>query len=163
VHSGAENLNISVRKSEFKKMKIAAWLVIVFAAALTAEQTTSSVWDGVYLPEQAEKGKALYTNQCGMCHGDALEGKNAPALAGAGFKDAWNGLTSDDMFEYIKTSMPRGQVERLSREQTAAIVSYLLQANGFPSGKKEFPSEVKALQSISFAASKPGVESAKSK
>ena len=144
-------------------MKIAAWLVIVFAVALSAEQTNSSVWDGVYLPEQAEKGKALYTEQCSMCHGDSLEGKSAPALVGANFKEAWNGLSSDDMFEYIKTSMPRGQVGRLSRDQTALIVSYLLQSNGFPAGRKELPSEAKALQAISFEASKPGVESAKSK
>jgi mono/diheme cytochrome c family protein len=143
-------------------MRIAGWLIILSAAALTAEQS-ASVWDGVYVPDQAERGKAVYSEQCAMCHGDALEGRSGPALTGGGFKENWNGLSGDDLFEYIKTSMPRGQVGRLSRDQTALMVAYLLMSNGFPAGKKELPTDAKTLQSISFEAAKPGTESAKAK
>jgi hypothetical protein len=85
------------------------------------------------------------------------------SLTGPAFKENWNGLTADDLFEYIKTAMPRGQTGRLTRDQTANIVAFLLTSNGFPAGNKELPIDAKALQGISFAASKPGVEAAKPK
>jgi len=142
-------------------MKTAIGLVLFFATVVVGAEPSMSVWDGIYMAPQADQGKVVYNQQCAVCHGDSLEGKNGPTLVGPTFKENWNGLTADDLFEYIKTSMPRGQVGRLSREQTATIVAYLLTFNGFPAGQKELPSDAKALQNIRFEAAKPGVESAK--
>jgi S-disulfanyl-L-cysteine oxidoreductase SoxD len=142
------------------KMAIALFL---FLGALVGGEQSMSVWDGIYIPDQATRGKVIYVEQCAVCHGDELAGKNGPALTGATFKENWNGLTADDLFEYIKTSMPRGQTGRLTRDQTANIVAFLLTSNGFPAGKKELPTDAKALQGIGFDAAKPGAESAKPK
>jgi mono/diheme cytochrome c family protein len=40
--------------------------------------------------QQAAEGKALFSVRCASCHGDALQGGSAPALAGADFASAWS-------------------------------------------------------------------------
>jgi mono/diheme cytochrome c family protein len=135
-------------------MRLTAWQVL-FLGAIVYAGPSASVWDGIYVQEQASRGKAIFAERCATCHGDALAGKNGPPLVGATFKENWNGLTADDLFEYIKTSMPRGQAGSLSREQTADIVSFLLTFNGFPAGQKELPNDAAALQTIRFEAAKP--------
>src|SRR4051794_24952218 len=42
-----------------------------------AAQAARSVWDGVYTEAQAQRGKTLYVQRCGTCHGS---GDQAPAL-----------------------------------------------------------------------------------
>ena len=136
-------------------MKIAIGLVVVLAATVYAQQA-ASVWDGVYTVEQAKRGKALYGKECASCHGAALDGTGqAPPLAGADFKKDWNGQTVDDLFEKMQTSMPADQPGRLSREQNADILAFLLTFNGFPSGAKELPTDAAALQKIRFDSAKP--------
>jgi mono/diheme cytochrome c family protein len=135
-------------------MKIATALVL-FLAAIVYAQESASVWEGVYMEEQASRGKALFVQQCAGCHGEALEGKTGPQLAGAIFKGNWNGLSADDLFEYVQKSMPRGQPGSLKREQTAELVAFLLTSNGFPAGRKELPNDAALLQKIRFEATKP--------
>jgi mono/diheme cytochrome c family protein len=137
-------------------MRIAIGLTVSLVAIMHAQQS-ASVWDGIYIPEQAGRGKVIYSQQCSTCHGDALTGKTggAPPLSGASFKENWNGLTADDLFEYIKMSMPRYDPGKLSREQTADIVAFLLMFNEFPAGQKELPNDAATLQTIRFEAVKP--------
>jgi mono/diheme cytochrome c family protein len=129
--------------------------LIVFTAAIVLAQESASVWDGIYMPEQASRGKALFGEKCQGCHGTALEGKTGPQLAGAIFKANWTGLTADDLFEYIIKAMPRGQPGSLSRDQTADLVAFLLTSNGFPAGQKELPRDAALLLKIRFEAAKP--------
>jgi mono/diheme cytochrome c family protein len=140
-------------------MKIAIGLGVSFAAmaAMVYAGGSASVWDGVYLDAQAARGKEVFSQNCSACRGKALEGKNGPALNSASFKDNWNGLTADDLFEYIKKSMPRGQAGILTREQTADIVAFLFTSNGFPAGAKELPNDAAALQTIRFESAKPTI------
>jgi mono/diheme cytochrome c family protein len=135
-------------------MKSLIVLVISLAAAVSAHEPVS-VWSGVYAPEQASRGRDLYSRQCAGCHGGTLAGKTGPQLAGATFTENWNGLTADDLFEYVQKSMPRGQAGSLSREQTADLVAFLFTSNGFPAGTKELPKEAEVLQTIHIEASKP--------
>src|SRR5260370_13652690 len=100
---------------------VAGWLLIVAAAAYAADEV--SVWDGVYTAAQANRGKALFSRQCSACHGDALEGKNGPALAAASFRPDFDSLTVDDLFEYAQTSMPRDNPGPLSRDHTTHAVA----------------------------------------
>jgi len=119
-------------------MRIAIGLVLFVAAVVYAQQPVS-VWNGVYVQDQASRGKAAFDERCAVCHGSDLAGRNGPPLLGEVFKENWNGLMVDDLFEYIKTSMPRGQVFRFSREQTADVVAFLLTSNGFRRARKSFP------------------------
>ncbi len=138
------------RSKILPRVKIAIGLVLVLAATVYAQQG-ASVWDGVYTLEQAKRGKALYGKECASCHGTALDGTGqAPPLEGADFKSDWNGQTVDDLFEKMQMSMPADQPGRLSREQNADILAFLLLSNQFPAGQKELPTDATALAKIRF-------------
>ena len=126
--------------------------------ALVEAQEPVSVWDGVYMPEQASGGKVIYDQQCSLCHGaDVLKvrSEGPPNLTGPAFKENWNGLTVSDLFEYIKKSMPRNNPGHLTSEQVTSILAYLFTSNGFPAGQKELPTDVAGLKAIRFDAAKP--------
>src|SRR5215813_11498253 len=115
-----------------------------------------SVWDGIYTKEQAKRGDGLYHRHCASCHGEALTGgESAPPLAGGEFLSSWNGLTVGDLFERIRVSMPQDHPGRLSREDNADILSYMLSMNKFPAGKKELEHQTELLKEIRFEATRP--------
>jgi mono/diheme cytochrome c family protein len=136
-------------------VRIALGLFIIVAAAVWAQQS-ASVWDGVYSEQQASRGNTFYSQECASCHGAALDGSGqAPPLAGADFKGNWNGQTVDDLFEKIQTSMPADRPGKLSREQNADILGFLLGFNGFPAGSNALPTDASVLQKIRFETAKP--------
>ena len=119
-------------------------------------QQPASVWDGVYTQAQASRGETVYSKECASCHGQGLDGSGqAPPLSGADFKGNWNGQTVDDLFEKVQTSMPGDQPGKLSREQNADILAFVLGNNGFPAGSKELPADAAALGKIRFETAKP--------
>ena len=115
-----------------------------------------SVWDGVYTDQQAQRGRALYETECGSCHGAELEGDAmAPPLAGASFPTNWDGLPLSELADRIRMTMPVDMPGKLNREQTADIIAYMLERNGFPAGAAELPGQADAVQGIAFEARKP--------
>src|ERR1700675_4487328 len=72
-----------------------------------AQETTSSVLDGIYTDAQAARGALSYPQNCAACHGTSLGGLGeAPALVGAQFISDFAGLTVGDLFDRIRTTMP---------------------------------------------------------
>jgi S-disulfanyl-L-cysteine oxidoreductase SoxD len=131
-------------------------LLAVAAGILFGQSSERSVWDGVYTPEQAKRGEALYANNCASCHGSALGGgESAPPLTGGEFFANWNGLTLGDLFDRIRVSMPADRPGKLSREQNAEVLAFMLGANQFPSGKTELEHQSEALKQIRFEVEKP--------
>src|SRR5215472_825825 len=129
----------------------AARLVTVTIAALALAQTTRSVWDGVYTEDQAKRGAAVYAKECASCHGADLNGgESAPALVGGTFLSNWNTLTVGDLFERIRESMPQDNPGRLSRQQDADVLAFMLQTNEFPHGKAELDKQTEVLKLIGF-------------
>lgn len=95
------------------------------------------------------RGSALYAGNCASCHGTALTGgESAPPLAGADFFSNWNGLTVGDLFERIRVSMPADRPGKLTREQDADVLAYMLSMNQFPPGKTELERQTEALKQI---------------
>ena len=128
-----------------------------FATLRAQEQTTRSVWDGVFTAEQAKRGQALYGTECARCHGDELNGgESAPPLAGAEFMSNWTGLTVGDLFERTRISMPQDKPGKLSRQQNADILAFVLSSNRFPAGKTELATQTEVLKQIKIDATKPG-------
>ena len=124
--------------------------------AQEAAPTSRSVWDGVYTEEQAKRGEELYRKECASCHGDTLVGGGgAAALTGGTFLSNWNGLTVGDLFDRIRKTMPQGSPGRLTKQQDADILAYLLSFNKFPAGKTELQKQVEVLREIRFEATKP--------
>jgi mono/diheme cytochrome c family protein len=144
------------------QVRIAAAAIAGLAAigafySLRAQSETSrSVWDGVFTQDQANRGRALYGQECSGCHGDSLTGADeAPALAGGAFIANWDGLTVGDLFERIRISMPANSPGKLNREKIADILSYLLAFNRFPAGKTELERQTEVLKQIRLEATKP--------
>lgn len=117
---------------------------------------TRSVWDGVFTDEQAKRGETVYRKECAACHGDMLTGgESAPALAGGGFQANWNGLTLGDLFDRIRKTMPQSAPGRLTRQQDADVLAFMLSINKFPAGKTELYRQSEMLREIRFETKKP--------
>jgi mono/diheme cytochrome c family protein len=115
-----------------------------------------SVRDGVYTDEQAKRGDALYRQECGTCHGDALTGGEAsPALTGPDFLANWNGLTVGDLMEKLRLTMPDGAPGKMSRQEYADLLAFILKVNGFPAGTVELAKEPEPLKQIKVELPKP--------
>ena len=147
-------------KSRYTAVAISGVAVIaVFVFAIRAQEPPSSgrsVWDGVYTEEQAKRGEDLYEKQCSACHGDKLAGReSAPPLTGGAFLSNWNGLPLSDLFERVRRTMPQNAPGKLSRQQNADILAYLLSFNKFPAGKTELYRQAEMLKEIRFEATKP--------
>lgn len=126
----------------------------VFFSSARAHQAPAagdaqSSLDGVYTDEQGKRGATVYAQECASCHGSTLEGgEMAPPLAGAAFMSNWTGLTAGDLFERIRISMPDGNPGKLSRQQNADVVAYILSVGKAPAGKTELPKELELLKQI---------------
>jgi S-disulfanyl-L-cysteine oxidoreductase SoxD len=133
--------------------------IATMVCSLRAQEPSTSersVWDGVYTEEQAKRGEALYEKQCSTCHGDKLAGReSAPPLTGGAFMANWNGLTLGDLFERIRRTMPQDSPGKLSRQQNADVLAYVLSFNKFPVGKTELYRQAEMLKEIRFEAAKP--------
>ena len=118
-----------------------------------------SVWDGVYTEEQAKRGEPLYRKECASCHGDMLTGgESAPPLTGGVFLANWNGLTMGDLFDRIRKTMPQTNPGRLTRQQDADILAFMLSVNKFPSGNTELYRQSEMLKEIRFESAKPAAK-----
>jgi len=135
-------------------LAIAGPLCLLRAQAPAAESL--SVWDGVYTEDQAKRGEPIYHKECAACHGDMLTGGgSAPPLTGGAFLANWNGVTMGDLFDRIRKTMPQSAPGRLTRQQDADILAFMLSVNKFPAGKTELYRQSEMLREIRFEAAKP--------
>jgi cytochrome c len=147
-----------------KLLLIAASLALIASSlcALRAQapsQDTRSVWDGVYTEEQAKRGEPVYRKECAACHGDMLTGgESAPPLTGGAFLSNWDGLTMGDLFDRIRKTMPQTAPGRLTRQQNADVLAFMLSINKFPSGKTELYRQSEMLKEIRFESKKPATK-----
>src|SRR4051812_13212116 len=94
-------------------------VVLAIAAATVAFRQTSpahsstvekTTWDSVYTQAQAARGDTLYKAACAKCHGATLTGGSGAddggPLSGKDFLGSWNGMTLDQLFNKIYTTMP---------------------------------------------------------
>jgi mono/diheme cytochrome c family protein len=126
------------------------------AQQATPSSESRSVWDGVYTEEQAKRGEMLYRKECASCHADTLVGGGgASPLAGGTFLSNWNGLTLGDLFDRIRKTMPQGTPGKLTKQQGADVLAYVLSFNKFPAGKTELSRQTEFLKEIRFEATKP--------
>jgi alcohol dehydrogenase (cytochrome c) len=87
----------------------------------------------MYRSEQATRGAQVIAEHCATCHAENMRGgPGAPGMVGAEFMFNWSGKTAGELFEYLRTSMPPGQLGVLSDDQYADIMAAILQGNGFP-------------------------------
>ena len=116
---------------------LVGFFVITLSVATAAGQPQRPVASGVYSASQAARGGALYKTKCGDCHGRGLEGLIGPPLAGDGFLANWSARPLADLVDRIQKTMPFEQPGSLSRQESADLLAYILQAGKFPAGAAE--------------------------
>jgi cytochrome c553 len=94
-----------------KKSCLSVLVLAMFGVALNAQDAT--------------RGGTLYKQQCSSCHGDRLEGRSGPSLAGGDFQSRW---TTSDLTAKIKNTMPQDNPGTLSAGQAADLAAYIQQA-----------------------------------
>jgi quinoprotein glucose dehydrogenase len=125
-------------------------LLATYAVALGQSPGGRTAADGVFSAPQASRGKATYGVFCAGCHADDLAGTNsgdsgAPPLKHDRFM---RGSTAGALYAKIKRSMPLDAPGTLKDTDVLELVAFLLEANGFPAGAMDLPSDVKALDQI---------------
>jgi len=126
-------------------------------AFLRAHRAPShTTWDSIYTDSQAVRGDTLYKATCMRCHGETLAGSDsAVSLAGNDFLVNWDGLTLDQLYDKMVTTMPSDSPQTVPSSKIIDILAYVLSKNAFPSGKIVLPDDVAVLRDIKFAKSKP--------
>ena len=132
---------------------LAAVGMIAIAPPLVAAAPASDVWDGVYTDAQSRRGANLYLDHCSECHAEDLSGKSAynesPPLAGVKFRTRWDTKTLDELFSFIRTTMPKLREGGLKADEYIDIVAFLLQSNRFPaSNTNHLPMDPEVLRTI---------------
>jgi alcohol dehydrogenase (cytochrome c) len=112
-----------------------AFVIILGLAASAFALADGSGW---YTPEQVAQGRWEYSQKCGVCHGQQLQGTGAPALKGKIFNDQWNGKKLSDFYGYVHANMPLGLGASLPSQEYADIVAFLLAQSGLPAGTDKF-------------------------
>jgi len=138
--------------------RLAVAAVFVWVASLTCViegQAPATVWSGVYTEAQAFRGEKVADTTCIGCHGPGLDGGDSgPKLVGEMFLANWSSQPVSELFDWIRQAMPPEAAGTLSKEDTAAVVAYILKQNKMPAGKQPLPSESEELRGIQITAGK---------
>jgi mono/diheme cytochrome c family protein len=125
-------------------------IAILFLSLTLFAAQSQTVRQGVYTEAQAKRGQAIYQVQCATCHGDALGGKMGPPLVGDDFLTAWSREPLLELAGKIRNTMPQTDPGKLTWEQTADILAYVLQAGKFPAGRAELRGDEATLKQITW-------------
>jgi mono/diheme cytochrome c family protein len=136
-----ERRSFCCKENNIMKRRLLAGAALAAAALIAtttmpmAQGAMTSVWEGVYTADQAEKGRVLFEDNCVKCHGGTLDGMDEiPPLKGSSFMADWETQSAADLINRIHVTMPMDNPGKLSTESSTLIVTYLLQQNGLPAG-----------------------------
>jgi alcohol dehydrogenase (cytochrome c) len=122
----------------FAVMAICFWI-----AGARAQQTLPAA---PFTDAQASTGQAAYAQSCASCHANSLAGSGeAPALAGTAFVDSWGSRTTQELYNEIRLAMPPENPNSLGADTYAAIVAFLLKANGAQAGTSPLTSDTAVI------------------
>jgi mono/diheme cytochrome c family protein len=129
---------------------LVAAALCALAIARTDAQTTRTVQDGVFTDAQAARGQAIYAKRCASCHGDTLNGGQAPPLVGDAFVASWRSEPLSALVSKIQHTMPADAPGELTADQTVDVVAHMLKAGGFPPSTTVLASSEEALSRITW-------------
>lgn len=142
-----------------KNINALSFLVIVnllFLSCSKKDQTLSrevtfTANEGVFTREQVASGSILYTNNCASCHGHNLQGtEGGSALIGERFITKWKEKSLGELFEVTRSTMPKTNPHSLDDASYSNLLAFILNANEFPIGTAELPSDKNKLVTITI-------------
>ncbi len=83
-----------------------------------------------FTAEQAEAGRASYTQACAACHGADLRMLPTAPLAGDEFVAKWRTRSTNDLLAQLRTTMPPESPGSLGEDGYLGVMAYILQRNG---------------------------------
>jgi len=105
---------------------------------------------GIALSAQdATRGGALYKQQCVACHGEGLEGRSGPSLAGGDFRSRW---PTPDLIDKIRNTMPQDSPGKLTAGQAADLAAYIQQAGSAVANAEPAAASTTGTPSAAFPA-----------
>jgi mono/diheme cytochrome c family protein len=125
--------------------------------------------DGFYTAEQARRGRALFLGNCAHCHtasrldegdlktprGVALgQERRLWSLVGESLPQRWGRVST--LFLKASKAMPADAPRPLPSQDSADIVAYILQANGFPAGRVPLTPNLGVMRNMML--NEPGFE-----
>ena len=117
-------------------------LVVAPHIASGQDESSISIFDGVFTEAQVERGKVTYEDQCATCHGyDLVSQAGAPHMVMPSFRYGWHGRTIAQKLEQIRTTMPQGFPESMSDQEYLEVIAYILDFNGYPTGDRELDAD----------------------
>lgn len=128
------------------KVSAALALLGIAIASPAAAQSTPA-----FTAAQAAEGEALYAQHCAVCHGAALEGGQfGPALAGPAFERRWGGAPLDELYSYMRSSMPPAAVGQLPDATYATLLAHQMATNGAAPGEAALPTDPAQLAAMAI-------------
>ncbi|HLI84092.1 MAG TPA: PQQ-binding-like beta-propeller repeat protein [Bryobacteraceae bacterium] len=124
----------------------------LYAQAPAGQGRGGAPGEALFTPAQAVEGKTVYERNCARCHGALVDNGAAPALRGTAFLEKYAGKPAADLFTYVSTKMPKDKPGSLGGAEYAEAIAYVLEQNGFATGRKEFASDAAALNSVQMPA-----------
>lgn len=111
-------------------------LALVIAIALLSSGAAVAQAPASFTAAQAEQGRTAYTQHCAACHGDNLQGGQfGPTLKGRAFQAKWGGASLNELYSYVRRSMPPAAVGQLGESTYAALLARMLADNGVAPGQ----------------------------
>ena len=129
---------LSMKRATIHLISTALFVALSMPAAFaqSGEETTRTIWDGIYSQAQAERGRNAYLASCARCHGDDLAGFRG-AMEGKRFMEGWSEDTVHSLFHRIQSTMPPGQAGSLADQSYVDIVAFIFSRNQFPTGSED--------------------------
>ena len=120
--------------------------------SVMGREGSGSANDGIFTSAQATRGQQEFAEHCARCHGTDLAGRgHAPALAGDSFLQQWRARSVGELFQSTSLTMPQQRPHSLTDQAYIELVSFILQANGFPYGSAELAPDLGLLNKITIA------------
>jgi mono/diheme cytochrome c family protein len=110
---------------------------------------------GLFTAAQARAGRVVYLADCASCHGAALQGISGPKLVGRDFAGPEDGFTVGLVFTNLWEGTPAGAPDSLSRTDYVDVMAYLMQANGYPAGKRALTFDAAGASKAAFVSLVP--------
>jgi alcohol dehydrogenase (cytochrome c) len=122
-------------KLQEKETAIAAAALATTAGVVLFCSVSFGQAAGPFNSAQVDAGHAAYVAYCLGCHGDTMAGNgDTPPIAGKAFLVGFGAKTTKELFDVIKTGMPKSTPGSLSDEVYTDLVAFLLHASGAATG-----------------------------
>jgi S-disulfanyl-L-cysteine oxidoreductase SoxD len=110
--------------------------------AVAQVSTTGTSAIGPFTQGQVDGGRIAYNANCAACHGFNLQnGTHRTSLIGPGFIAGWGERSTWEYYRYVSYRMPDRAPGSLAPQTYAAIIAYILAANGAQPGSETMTSE----------------------